>query len=261
MPAAQPPSLYAYDPDTGRLAVTTRAYNTAIVPVSQHAFPYGGIDLARLFDGEQRVAANVGGRGETAFGVRLVGRGGRLGLASQLPRARVSRRVPPLRLTKAPSGTVARASARVARAYAGPFSDLRATGTVASAAGRIPSAYRFTERAIDARWTVRTRLRARATFPSWGREATVVARLRDGSRRRVTGRPLALARVKAFEIRSASSGYFVIPRGAPRGAIVQAVRPAAQASAPAPGASLRVSFARKLRVRLVPGLSRSVRGD
>ena len=261
MAAAQPPSLYAYDPDTGRLAVTTRAYNTAIVPVSQHAFPYGGIDLARLFDGEQRVAANIGGRGETAFGVRLVGRSGRLALASQLPRDRVSRRVPPLRLTQAPSGVNARVSRRIARAHAGPFTDLRVAGTVRSGAGRITSAYRFTERAIDARWTVKRvakALRAGATFPSWGREARIVARLRDGSRRRVTGRPLALARVAAFEIRSASSGYLVIPRGAPRDATVRAIRPAAQSSAPVPGPSLRVTFGRQLAVRLVPGLSRSV---
>ena len=34
-----PPSLYAYDPDTGRLAVTTRAYNTAVMAVNQGAFP------------------------------------------------------------------------------------------------------------------------------------------------------------------------------------------------------------------------------
>ena len=56
--APAPPALYAYDPDIGRLAVTTPAYNTAIVAVNQRAFPYGGIDLARLFDGKP------GGRGE-----------------------------------------------------------------------------------------------------------------------------------------------------------------------------------------------------
>ena len=52
MRAAGPPALYAFDPDIGRLAVTTPAYNTAIVAVNQRAFPYGGIELARLFDGE-----------------------------------------------------------------------------------------------------------------------------------------------------------------------------------------------------------------
>ena len=30
-------------------------------PVNQRAFPYGGLDIARLFDGRQEVAANIGG--------------------------------------------------------------------------------------------------------------------------------------------------------------------------------------------------------
>ena len=60
-PASRPPALYAYDPDIGRLAVTTPSYNTAIIAVNQRAFPYGGIDLARLFDGDQEVAATIGG--------------------------------------------------------------------------------------------------------------------------------------------------------------------------------------------------------
>ena len=46
--------LYAYDPDTGRLAVTTPAYNTAIVPVNQYGIPYGGLNIARLYDGARR---------------------------------------------------------------------------------------------------------------------------------------------------------------------------------------------------------------
>ncbi|MBA2645058.1 MAG: hypothetical protein H0U80_06385, partial [Solirubrobacterales bacterium] len=61
LPASPPPSLYAFDPDIGRLAVTTPAYNTAVVAVNQGAFAYGGIELARLFDSEQDVAANLGG--------------------------------------------------------------------------------------------------------------------------------------------------------------------------------------------------------
>src|SRR6185503_15491955 len=48
--SATPPPLYSYDPDIGRLAVTTPTYNTAVVAVNQRAFPYGGLDLARLFD-------------------------------------------------------------------------------------------------------------------------------------------------------------------------------------------------------------------
>ena len=38
-----------------------RAYNTTIVAVNHAAFPYGGLDLARLFDARQEVAGSVGG--------------------------------------------------------------------------------------------------------------------------------------------------------------------------------------------------------
>ena len=66
-PAAEPPPLYAFDPSIGRLAITTPTYNTAIVPVSNGAFPYGGIDLARWFDSRQRVISHIGGRAPAAL--------------------------------------------------------------------------------------------------------------------------------------------------------------------------------------------------
>ena len=74
--AIRPPALYSFDPDTGRLAVTTPAYNTAIVPVNQRVIPYGGLDIARLFDARQEVAANIGGSGAASFGLtaRMGGR-------------------------------------------------------------------------------------------------------------------------------------------------------------------------------------------
>ena len=144
---------------------------------------------------------------------------------------------------------------------------------MASADARVTSAHRFTPEAIETTWTV-TRaagageLSADVSFPSWGRGARVVARMRDGSRRRVTGRPLALARVAAFEVRGARSGYVVVPRSAPRGATVFAYRPAPQSSAPEPGPSLCVSLARsarfktmRLAVRIILGLSRTVGAD
>ena len=89
MRGEQPPALYAYDPDIGRLAITTPTYNTAIVAVNQRAFPYGGIELARLFDGEQEVAANVGGRAPAAFGLLVREPSGRHVFASQTARPRV----------------------------------------------------------------------------------------------------------------------------------------------------------------------------
>ena len=90
--SSEPPPLYAYDPDIGRLAVTTPTYNTAIVAVNQRAFPYGGLDLARLFDGQQEVAANIGGRPPASFGLLVRDVAGRRVAASQLGRARVDAR-------------------------------------------------------------------------------------------------------------------------------------------------------------------------
>ncbi|HEY8492337.1 MAG TPA: hypothetical protein VIN04_00495, partial [Myxococcota bacterium] len=127
--AEVPPPLYAFDPDTGRLAVTTPAYNTAIVPVNQGAFPYGGVELARLFDGDQRIAANVGGRPPAAFGVVVRDRRSGHQTASQRGRARPDLRRPPLRLLEAPRGAVARPVAYPRRPYAGPFRRLEAIGT------------------------------------------------------------------------------------------------------------------------------------
>ena len=69
LPAETPPPLYAYDPDIGRLAITTPHYNTAILAVNPGAVPYGGMEPARLFDGDQRVAASIGGRPYASFGV------------------------------------------------------------------------------------------------------------------------------------------------------------------------------------------------
>src|SRR6185436_14485025 len=69
MGAAEPPALYSFDGDIGRLTITTPRYSTAILPVNQKAFPYGGMELCRLYDGNQRVVSNVGGRPWASFGV------------------------------------------------------------------------------------------------------------------------------------------------------------------------------------------------
>jgi hypothetical protein len=265
MAAAQPPALYSFDPDTGRLAVTTPTYNTAIVPVNQRAFPYGGIELARLFDGEQDVAANVGGRSPAAFGMRVQDAGGRQVLSSQVGRSSVSRGVTPLRLTKAPVGAGATAAASVGRAFAGPFTDLRATGTVSTSTLQARTTHRFTSRFIDESWSL-TRVRGSAhltasvLFPSWGsRSARVVAVLKDGTRVSVASRPVSLARVAYFQIVSEHSGYVIVPRTRPASAVARIVQPSRQSSDPDPGPTLVVELARRstfrsagLAVRLAP---------
>ena len=64
----EPPPLYSFDADIGRLAVTTPAYSTAVLPVNQRAIPYGGIELARLYDGEPARGrrTSAAGRGQAS---------------------------------------------------------------------------------------------------------------------------------------------------------------------------------------------------
>jgi hypothetical protein len=233
----RPPALYAYDPDTGRLAVTTPTYNTAIVAVDQHAFPYGGLDLARLYDGRQEVAASIGGVGATAFGLVARSHGRDLLRTQYGDRAFVSG-VTPLRLTKAPRGVGATTQRR---AFAGPFTDLRVSGSVAARGLRATSAYRFTPGWIEGRWALRSpaAVDAAVTFPSWGRGARVLATLRDGRTVPVGRAPLALARVRSLHVLSERSGYRVLPRG---GASVRLVATRPQPSDPNPGPTLEVAL-------------------
>ena len=83
-----------------------------IIAVNQRAFPYGGIELARLFDADQDVAANVGGRAPSAFGLLVRTPHGTPVFASQTGRARVDPNITPVRLTRAPTGTSATARSK-----------------------------------------------------------------------------------------------------------------------------------------------------
>jgi hypothetical protein len=253
-PATEPPPLYAFDPDIGRLAITTPAYNTAIVAVNQGAFPYGGIELARLFDADQEVAANIGGRPPAAFGLLVRDMSGRDVLATQLGRAGLDRHVTPLRLTRAPAGTAATASSGATRAYAGSFRELRVAGTVATPQLRASVRHRFGARSIESSWVLRRRTgRARYTadvlFPSWGADAEVYAVRRDGSSVLVTSSRSEVSDVAYFHVRSGRSGYVVVVHGAPRGTTAHLLRPGRQSSAPDPGPTLALQLARRERFR------------
>jgi hypothetical protein len=242
MPGERPPALYAYDPDIGRLAITTPAYNTAIVAVNQRAFPYGGIELARLFDGDQDVAANVGGRPPAAFGLLVREPSGKRVFASQTARPRVDRSA--LRLTRSPVGIGSGAG----RVWAGPFHDLRARGEYTAGRFRAVTSHRFTPTSIETRWHLdrlrgHARLQALALLPSWGAGARVVAVLRDGSRVSVRSRSVALARVEHLEVISAHGGYDVVPLSRPTGAVARILLPSRQSSDPDPGPTLAVELA------------------
>jgi hypothetical protein len=264
--SSEPPPLYSFDPDIGRLAVTTPTYNTAIVAVNQRAFPYGGLDLARLFDGQQEVAANIGGRPPASFGLLVRDVAGRQVAASQLGRSRVEPGVRPLRLTKAPRGAGAVSSAAVGRAYAGPFTDLRATGTAATRELALRVTHRFTPDWIQTSWTAtrrtgRARYTADVLFPSWrgASTASVVAFLRDGTQVTVGSRLTPLTSVSYLWVRSEHSGYVVVPASRPAGAGVHTLSVKAQSSDPRPGPTLAIQIARAQRfsraalsVRLMP---------
>src|SRR3954453_11022752 len=266
--SATPPPLYSYDPDIGRLAVTTPTYNTAVVAVNQNAFPYGGLDLARLFDGQQEVAANIGGRAPAAFGLMVRDVTGRRVAASQTARTRVVAGSSPLRLTKAPSGAGAISSAAIGRAYAGPFSDLRATGTAATSTLAMRVTHRFTRDWIQTNWTLTrragtARYTADVLFPSWKGEGTspasIVAVLRDGTQATVGSKLIPLTAISYLWVRSEHSGYVVVPASRPAGAGVHVIRPSAQSSNPKPGPAAAVQTARAQRfaraalaVRLMP---------
>ena len=249
MASDDPPPLYAFDSDTGRLAITTPRYSTAIVPDNRGVFAYGGIDPARLYGPGQTVAANVGGTPPAAFGVVVEDRRGHSVLASQ--RTRSGR----LRLVRAP-----RAAGSVPRA--GPFRIVEARGTVSRGGVRIRAAHRFRATAIESRWRVACtgpcRYRLRAHFPTWGAGAEIHAVMRDGTRVRLApgGRRVRLASIEAFEL---GRGYRVVPLSAPRGARAVAVAVGRQPTNPRPGPSLRVELVRggafherSLAVRIVP---------
>ncbi len=264
--SSTPPSLYAYDPDTGRLAVTTRAYNTAVMTVSQGAFPYGGLELARLYDGAQEVAGNVGGLPPASFGLVVDDLRGRRLLATQHPR-HLSERTPPLRLTHAPSGVGASASDSTAgRAYAGPFHALTATGTTAAGSLSARVTHRFTGTSVTTAWRLRggrSGVTARVMFPTYGPGSRVEAVLRTGRLVTIGAAPVALARVHHFLLHSARSGYEVVPVGHPRGAVASSVQVASQSAAPRAGRSLVIRVARgriagarfAARLRVRPGLA------
>jgi hypothetical protein len=257
MPAEDPPPLYAFDYDTGRLAVTTPACSTAIVPDNRGAFPYGGIEPARLFGAGQRVIANIGGTPPASFGVVLRDRAGRALLASQHVRTA------PLRLLRSPRGALTRPRPYPRIPYAGRFKVVEVQGTAAGNGARITSRHRFTAAAITSHWTAvcatgRCR-RARILFPTWGAGASITAIHTDGSRTVIrTGSRLPLSDIDHIQL---GAGYAVKPPTHPAGAWLRAVAVKPQATDPEPGPTLAIEVTgRPLRhltfaARIAPGTS------
>ena len=156
---SEPPPLYAFDPDVGRLAITTPRYNTAITAITQGAYPYGGIDLARLYDDRQEVAATLGARAPSSFGLLVRDRRGNRRLVTARPAS--DRTSPaPLRLVRAPRGVGS--AGTPLRPFAGRFRVLRVTGTAHGAGVDARSTYTFRRSSILGEWSVHARTTARA---------------------------------------------------------------------------------------------------
>jgi hypothetical protein len=245
---AVPPPLYSWDPATGRLAVTTPRYNTAITAVTHHAYPYGGIELARLYDGRQNVAATLGARQPASFGVIVRNRHGHARLVTARTVSDLRKR-PAERLLRAPTGV--RSTGSALRPFAGPFTSLRVTGTARGGGTEAHSTYTFRRGSILGEWRVRSKTSRRRTvdllFPSTGGDrAAVWALLRgDGAVKLTAERPVQ--GVQAFWVQSEHSGYVVQPLDRVKGARARIVQPGKQPSAPDPGPTLTLRLTDRLR--------------
>jgi hypothetical protein len=252
----EPPPLYAFDPLIGRLTVTTPSYNTALVAVSNNAFPYGGIELARLYDSSQRVVSHVGGRAPAGFGLVVRAPGGAVVAASQRAQKVLHPGRRPIRLTRSPQGPILRGTRYPPKPYAGRFAELEAEGFAKQEVVHFHSQYRFTADRIEIAWrATRTRtdpLSAEAMLPSWG-DAVLNVILKNGQRIKLGNPPdrpkVDLAAVHHFYVDGGGteSGYVAIPRAAPPGAFAFALHVSKQNSNPRPGPSIAVRLAQPAR--------------
>jgi hypothetical protein len=251
MPVKKPPAMYAYDPGIGRLTITTRTYNTAIVAQSNGAFPYGGLDLCRLADADQRVAASIGGTGTANFGVIVSDSHGDKVVASAVPRTK-NASTPPLTMTEGPKGKVTSGKKYPSSPYAGSFDAIEVTGARDNHGVRVRSTNRFSSDHIVCTWKVDRlansgALDVRAHFPTYGKGAKITAVTTAGKRvalKKGDG-AISLKHVAYLWLRSGSpeTGYVVVPRRFPKGATTEVVKPGKQSSAPLPGPTLTIKLA------------------
>jgi hypothetical protein len=251
--AIEPPPFYAYDPDIGRVALSTPTYSTAVLGANHGAVDYGGIELARLYDGDGRPVATIGGRPPAAFGVVVRDVANRKLLASQGCRLAPSLADPPVRLLHAPRGT-GRVVAHPRHAYAAPFARLEARGAVAAGDLRVVTRHRFHADHVETTWTVTSSGSARRSvdvlFPVWTRGARIDAVLRDGSRKTLGSGPISLARVAWFDLRGDHSGYVaVVTERTEMHGTARTLATAPQRYEPRPGPTLALRLVRAGRFR------------
>jgi hypothetical protein len=223
MPAEPPPPMYALDADIGRLAVSSPRYSTAVLAVNRGKVPYGGADLARLYDADGDPIGPTGGRPPGSFGVLITRPDGHETFATQRGLHRDPRR-PPLELTASPRGRVTTQRRLATRPDAGPFRRLDETSTRRGDGFRIRTVHRFRRNSITVRYDIarprgEQRRRIRVLLPTSGRaNGRIDALLRDGRTVRVTAEaPVRLQDVVSFTLRSPHGSYRAVPVGVVQG--------------------------------------------
>jgi hypothetical protein len=226
------------------------------------AFPYGGIELARLFDGAATPVGGIGGRAPAAFGIIVRGAGNRRLFVSQTPRKHTGRLI----LSRSPRGRVDHLRRLPRDPDAGPFGELEAVGEAEGRHAAVTARHRFTAGYVETTWEVRRprgrrrAVRVEALFPSWGQSARIDAVRHDGGVVTLTpgGGPVFVSDVAYFHLAGPRSGYVVVCLDAPQ-ATAFAIPVGPQPSAPRAGPSLVVELARGsgfqragMRVRITP---------
>lgn len=252
-----PPAWFAWDPDAGRLAVSTKRYSTGIL-LRHPTDDIGGIELSRLFGAAGDPASGTGGSARSAFGLDLAV-GGRVVLDSE----------PGRHLGLAGTQTL-KVAINGGRPLRGAFdSGLRAVGTTTSRAGAIRVDQRFDETGINVRRTVRSASDATATvrLPAWGQNATVVVVRADGTTERLRSKPVDAKGARGLLVRAKRGGYRVGLCRLPPGA---RLRVASVAPLPTSTSTRRVAqvifpaeagTTRRIDLRLAPTIAAPVAED
>ena len=230
--------------------------------MNQHAFPYGGIELCRLYDGDQRVVSNVGGRPWASFGVLV--RDERQGdrCARSGPRVLRDRRARRSTLLTLAAGPVRPRAAVSDAPLRGPVRDAdRARAARSRSRSVVETTHRFTRRrTIETRWAIAPPQARRATRSTCCSRPGARRRGRGGAARRPAGHAGRAAAQAARKV-AAAQRRLLLPRRARRratsscrSATARARRrtsssPRAQSSAPRPGPTLAVQLAHGRRFR------------
>jgi hypothetical protein len=238
-----PPPMYSFDPDSQRLAVSTPAYSTAILVHNRRAVNYGGLDLNRLFDSEQRPVACTAGSGLANFIARIRDPGGKVLLSTQMGDT-ASMSVVAIGRDGLPRHAGPASAPYPLEPYAGPMRGVSAGGQVARGAAAIRTEHRLLAETIELDWefTLPARARWEVALPSYGKEASFLTVGHDGEAElTVGGASRGLAAVRRVVVHAEAGGYTITPTAAPAGAKLHVVRPPLGTGAARPGPTLEIS--------------------